>query len=332
MIKPFPKVENIHPIAIPFPNESHLISANLFALKKNPVTLIDTGPKFPGMMKMIRERLKLAGISLTDIERIIITHGHIDHFGLALSIQEAVGHPVQCFIHIEDQWRLSHRHLREEMWSREAADFVTKVGIPPNKVETIKSRFSFYKSLCDPLEDVLLMKDGDEFFGDGYQLKVIHTPGHSPGSCCLYESQHKILFSGDSIIKHITPNPLVELKRNLLKNPAYQSLKAYLDSLDKLELLDVRWVFPGHGEYIDDLKGIIASYKAHHLQRKGQVHKALQVNPRAIFSLIGEIFPDLPDNELFLAASDLWAHIEILINEDKAERIEPGPPALYRAL
>jgi metal-dependent hydrolase (beta-lactamase superfamily II) len=89
------------------------------------------------MMKMIRERLKLVGIGITDIERIIITHGHIDHFGLALSIQEAVGHPVQCFIHTEDQWRLSHRHLRKEMWSREADDFVTKVGIPPNKIETI---------------------------------------------------------------------------------------------------------------------------------------------------------------------------------------------------
>jgi len=176
------------------------------------------------------------------------------------------------------------------------------------------------------------MEDGDEFFGDGYQLEVIHTPGHSPGSCCLYESQHKILFSGDSIIKHITPNPLVELKRSRLKNPAYQSLTAYLDSLDKIERLDVRWVFPGHGEYIDDLKGIIASYKSHHLQRKSQVHKALQVNGRSIFDLIGEIFPELPDNELFLAASDLWAHIEILINEDKAERIVPGPPALYRAL
>ena len=83
---------------------------------------------------------------------------------------------------------------------------------------------------------------------------------------------------------------------------------------------------------IDDLKGIIDSYKAHNLQRKRLVYEALQVKPRAIFDLIHEIFPGLPDNELFLAASDLWAHIEILINEDQAERIEPGPPALYRAL
>ena len=119
LLKPFPKVEDIHPIVIPFPNDSHLISANLFALGQNPVTLIDTGPKFPGMMKKIRERLELAGIGLTDIERIIITHGHIDHFGLAVSIREAVGHPVQCIIHSEDQWRLSRHNLREELWSME---------------------------------------------------------------------------------------------------------------------------------------------------------------------------------------------------------------------
>jgi len=103
LIKPFPKVENIHAIAIPFPNDSHLISANLFALGKNPVTLIDTGPKFPGIMKMIRERLKRVGIKMTSIERILVTHGHIDHFGLAVKIQKAAGHPLEFLIHTEDQ-------------------------------------------------------------------------------------------------------------------------------------------------------------------------------------------------------------------------------------
>jgi glyoxylase-like metal-dependent hydrolase (beta-lactamase superfamily II) len=331
LIKPFPEVENIHTIAIPFPNDSHLISANLYALGNGPVTLIDTGPKFPGMLGTIVKNLKGAGIKISDIDRIIITHGHIDHYGMADSIQNKIGQAVQCFIHPEDQWRLSHQNIQKELWSREADDFTTRIGIPSVKLKAIKSRFAFFKTLCDPIEDLLLMEDGDIFSGEGYRLEVVHTPGHSPGSCCLFESNHKVLFSGDHVIKHITPNPLVELNRTTLRNPAYQSLRAYMASLEKIEKLDVRWVFPGHGEHIDALKEIITSYREHHRERKEMILHAIGQKPRSVYALINEIFPAIQDSELFLASSDLWAHLEILIDDGLITVADSGPPIIYEA-
>ena len=107
-MRPFPKLKNIYPVAIPFPNDSHLISANVYALGKNAVTLIDTGPKLPGIFTGLESRLRLAGIKMTAIERIIVTHGHIDHFGLAVDIQKAAGRPVQCLIHDDDRWKTSN--------------------------------------------------------------------------------------------------------------------------------------------------------------------------------------------------------------------------------
>ncbi|MBU0462007.1 MAG: MBL fold metallo-hydrolase [Proteobacteria bacterium] len=294
--------------------------------------MIDTGPKFPGILETIVARLKIKGIRITDIERIIITHGHIDHFGLALSIQKLAGHAMQCFIHAADLWKLSRQDIQKEFWSREADDFITRVGIPLNKIKTIKSRFSFLKTLCDPVEDVLPMEDGDEFCGNGYHLEVVHTPGHSPGACCFFESENKILFSGDHVIKHITPNPLVELNRNQLRNPNYQSLKSYLDSLEKIMKLDVRWVFPGHGEYMNGLKDIITSYKCHHRQRQEKVLRAIKEKPRSVYALIDKIFPVLPDSELFLASSDIWAHLEILLNDGQITLKDSGPPEIYQAI
>jgi len=225
-IRPFPKLKNIYPVAIPFPNDSHLISANIYALGKNSVTLIDTGPKLPGIFPSLETHLKLAGIKMTSIERIIVTHGHIDHFGLAVDIQKAAGRPVQCLIHADDKWKLSSANLRERMWSREADNFMAMAGMPEKAIKTVKNRFNFFKTMCDPLDTVSTMKEGDEIAGEGYHLKIIHTPGHTAGSCCVYESGHKILFSGDHIIKHITPNPLVELERSHLKDPSYQSRNA----------------------------------------------------------------------------------------------------------
>jgi len=208
LIKPFPDVDQVHVIAIPMPDFSDLLTANVYVLGNGPLTLIDAGPKIKGSFGFIEEHLKLWGFTFADVERIIITHGHADHFGLAGKIREAAGHPVGCFIHPEDRWRMLSENFVQDMWSKEMENLTVRVGMPPEEIEKIKRRFSGFKQLCDPLDEVSTMEDGDEFRGDGYHLKVIHTPGHSSGSCCLYECRHKVLFSGDHIIKHITPNPL----------------------------------------------------------------------------------------------------------------------------
>jgi len=332
LITPFPKLETIHAIAVPMPYPPELITANVYAVGTGPITLIDTGPKIPGSFECVRKNLRSAGFDFSDIERIIITHGHVDHFGLAISICEAAGHPIQCFLHGEDTWRVLSDGFHEEMWSREMEEFMTMVDMPQKEIQKMRTRFSSFRELADPLGDVSLMEDGDEFAGDDYHLRVIHTPGHSPGSCCLYESQQKILFSGDHIIKHITPNPLIAINRNHLRDPQYQSLKAYLNSLDKLIGLDVRFVFPGHGEYIKDLSGIISTYKAHHQERTDLVWNALKKKSRPVYHLIDDVFPFVPEDDVFLAVSEIFVHLEILINEGRAELADPGPPALYQAL
>jgi glyoxylase-like metal-dependent hydrolase (beta-lactamase superfamily II) len=332
LIKPFPEVENIHAIAIPMPEFSDLITANVFVVGKGPLTLVDTGPRIEGAFEFIREQLKLGGFAFQDVERIIVTHGHADHFGLVGKIREAAGHPVECFIHPEDEWRVLSENFIHDLWSKEMDDFTAMVGLPEEIIDKIKKRFSVFKELCDPLDEVSTMEDGDEFTGNDFQLKVIHTPGHSSGSCCLYECRQKVLFSGDHIIKHITPNPLVEIKRDRLRDQNYQSLKAYTNSLNKITGLDTRFVYPAHGEHIEDLPGIIASYRAHHQQRLEQVWKALKKDSRPLYYLTDDVFTHVPENDVFLALSEIIVHLEILVNEGRAELADPGPPALYRAL
>ena len=332
LIKQFPKVENIYALPIPIPDPPDLITANVYALGKGPITLIDTGLKIPGALEFLWKKLRLAGFDLTDIERIIITHGHVDHFGLAAGILKAAGHSIECFIHGEDKWQVSDDNFQRNMWGKELDHFMAMVDMPEKEIERIKNRFSYFKELADPIEEVSIMEDGDEFIGDSFHLRVIHSPGHTPGACCLYESRQKVLFSGDHVIKHITPNPIVEIDLGHLLNPQYQSLKAYLNSLDKLAELDVHFVFTGHGEYIEDFSGIISTYKTHHQERMDVVWRALRKKFLPLYHLIDDVFPFVPENDIFLAVSELFVHLEMLITEGRAELVDPGPPALYRAL
>ena len=332
LIEQFPKVENIYALPIPLPDPPDLITANVYALGKGPITLIDTGPKIPGALGFLQKKLRRAGFNFSDIERIIITHGHVDHFGLAAGIREAAGHSIEYFIHREDKRQVSGEHFQRNMWGKELEHFMAMVGMPEKEISIIKKRFSFFKQLADPVEEVTIMEEGDEFIGDSFHLRVIHSPGHTPGGCCLYESRQKVLFSGDHVIKHITPNPIVEIDLGHLLNPQYQSLKAYLNSLDKLAELDVHFVFTGHGEYIDDLSGIISSYKTHHQERMDVVWRALKKKFLPLYHLIDDVFPFVPENDIFLAVSEIFVHLEMLIAEGRAELVDTGPPALYRAL
>ncbi len=331
-IKPFPKIENIQAIPIPLPVETQLITVNLYYVGKGPITLIDTGPKFPGLLAFVGEQLKTAGFGFEDIERIIATHGHVDHTGLTAEIRKATGNSIDFHIHPEDSWLISNERHQEFMWSKEADFLTARAGIPSGDVEKIKKRFAFFKELCDPVDNISILADGDEFSGNSYRLKVIHTPGHTAGSVCLYEPEQKILFSGDNMIKHITPNPLVELRKYGLKNSDYQSLPTFLQSLDNISKLDVRYVFSGHGEYMDDMHSVIATYKAHHRRRMDQIWKALKKAPRPIYQLIDDVFPVVPEGDIFLAVSEIAVHLEVLINEGRAELVDQGPPALFRAL
>lgn len=331
VIKEFPPLKGIHALVLPLTGFGDLLTSNMFVIGSGPVTLIDTGPKFPGAFESLRSRLHEAGFDFPEVERIIITHGHIDHFGMASQIIQAAGHPVACHLHRDDIWRTLSGYIRKGFWSEESSAFTRMAGMPEAAIVRMERRSAFFKNFCDPLEDVIPLQDGDTFSGDCFRLKAIHTPGHSPGSCCLYEENEKVLFTGDHIIKHITPNPITEIHKSYLSNPSYKSLLEYEKSLHKVEDLDIRYAFSGHGEYIDDLKTLLSRYRGHHEKRKRQVLESTTDRARSIYDLVEELFPDVPENEIFLAVSEVFSHLEVLMEEGRAVLDRQGPPALFRA-
>jgi len=329
---PFPILRNIRAVAIPFVGFPDLITANVYVLGRGPLTLIDAGPEIKGSIDFLRLELNSIGFDFGDIEKIVVTHGHVDHFGLAARIKESTGGEVKILAHPEEKWRMSSENFEAGLWGQEANDLMIMAGTPEEEIEKATRRFRNMRSLAEPLDEVGFLEDGDELEGCGFRLKVIHTPGHTAGSICLLESQSGVLFTGDTIIKHISPNPVVEPRRQDLRDPGYQSLAAYLGTLDELKALEVDLVFPGHGEYLRNLRGIIQTYCAHHEERMDLIWMALKKRPSSAYNLINEVFPYMPEDHVFLGISEIISHLEVLINRGRAEVIETGPPAIFCAL
>jgi glyoxylase-like metal-dependent hydrolase (beta-lactamase superfamily II) len=331
LIEPFPHLEDIHAVAIPFVGFPDLITANVYVLGKGPLTLIDAGPKISGAMDFLRRELNAIGFGFEDIERIIVTHGHVDHFGLAARIREAAGRAVKILAHPEEKWRMSIENFESGLWSQEADDLMAMAGAPGELVEQARKRFRNMSNLAEPLDDVDFLDDGDELAESDFLLKVMHTPGHTAGSLCLFEPNSKVLFTGDTIIKHISPNPIVEPRRKDLRDPCYQSLAAYLSTLVRLESLEVDFVFPGRGEYVRDLGEIIHTYTTHHKERMDLIWKALRERPSPVYNLINEVFPYIPEDHIFLGISEIISHLEVLIRDGRARIVDEGPPSIFSA-
>ncbi len=328
----FPKFKNIFPITIPFDVAPELATANIYVLGKKELTLIDAGPGIRGAMDFIKASFSDQGLNIDNVQRILITHGHMDHIGLTSAILKTIHHPVEVYMHAEDSWRVTPEFFKGKKWNAELDTLAGIVGLPKEEHELIKVKINRYYSIAEPIENVLNMEDNDEFTGEGYHLRVIHAPGHSPGLCCFYETKNKVLFSGDHLLRHITPNPLISFDRKGLWDHRYKSLVEYKASLEKVSKLDIKYVFTGHGDYIEDMNEVLDQYKIHQRQRTDMVLQAVKGKETTMYRLVEEVFPGIEKGDLFLALSEIAAHLELLVDEGRAEIADEGPPVIYRAI
>lgn len=332
--KLFPEIDSVFRLSQP-PPEGHpyLVSVNMYAIGKGPITLIDGGMRSPGSFSHIEKQLTARGFCWSDVERIILTHCHGDHVGMVTEIIDAAGHGVDCFIHPEDKWRIAKEECGGRVWDwdEDVEEFFFWADMPAEEIVLLRKHFEYLEGMAEPIGNLLTMEEGKVFKGNGFRLQVVHTPGHSPGACCLYEPDQRILFSGDSVIDHIPPNAIMELKGHRLRDSQYQSLGAHLNSLEKLLEMDVRYVFSGHGQHSDKLSHCISTYVHHHQQMMNSIIETLGSARLSIYQLARKMFRHKSGANAYFAVSEITVHLQQLITDGRVERLDGGPPALFQA-
>jgi glyoxylase-like metal-dependent hydrolase (beta-lactamase superfamily II) len=288
-------------LPIPFP----LKTMNVYFIDDSPRTLVDAGIKTEASFEILEKGLEAIGFGLNSIERILITHGHIDHYGQAKRLSSLSGAPI--YIHPIEYGRIrsiihSLGHLKS---------ILLRNGTPEALVNQAIQYIESAQSMADPLEEAFFLNDGDSISFKSMIWKTIHCPGHAPGLICFYWPEKKILFTGDHLLKKITPNPVLNVHGN--RPPfRYPSLKDYLTSLEKIEGLDISLLLPAHGEEVHDVKGLIQKIFAHHKERMDRVLFSLSQGEKTPFEIAMDLFPGVPPFEIFLGISEAVGHLEIL--------------------
>ena len=158
-----------------------------------------------------------------------------------------------------------------------------------------------------------VLDDGDRITSDEFEITAVHTPGHASNHLCFLHEETRWLFTGDHVIDGST----------VVINPPDGNMKQYIESLRHVRALDCEALAPGHGELIRDPVRAIDWIIDHRLEREAKVLVALQANPGlSTRELVPHVYQDVPEKLYRLAERSLLAHLEKLLEEDRAIRTD----------
>ncbi len=296
----------MHIVSISLPTPYPVGPVNAYLLPGPPVTLVDCGPKTDEARAALEAGLERAGVRLAQIERLVITHGHIDHFGLAGTVADAGG--ARVYAHQADVPKLT----ADRSFVEPLRALIAEAGFEPGLADTLIDVLRRYRKQFDAITPGYLLADGDRLeFQDG-GLEVLHTPGHAQGHICLRDGD--ALVSGDLLLEEISPNPVIEFDGD---GRRLRMLPAYLRSLHRVAALAPALAYPGHGEPITAPGARIGEILHHHDERKEHLARMLAGRAWTLRELAAAWYPDIDLFNLFLALSEIVGHLDLLEDEGR---------------
>lgn len=275
--------------------------------------LIDTGLYYPQSLDVLKSKLRDHGRDPKSIRRILLTHDHMDHSGAALHLSQE-NHAI---IYVHKKSTLLSRH-RQDSWER-IFQFLLRCAMPEELMrrayETFRSSTMLENHDAGPY-GIEWLNGGEIIQVDGSSLEAIATPGHSPDHLCFYEKNSGVLFCGDTLIQHITPNPTLHL------DPAEQyrrapSLINYINSINKIGRLKVSIGYSGHGKDITDVPALIAYTMDFIRGREGLFLAKIMDGALAPYPLALAVFGKLDTGKYgaldqYLSVSETIAYLDLL--------------------
>ena len=293
---------------------------NTFFVEKPYPTLVDVPPDESTYLNKLQSGLKKVGYSIGDVRRIIVTHPHFDHFGLARTIAEMAGAEVwvpgggaRWFESFEEEIH------KEESFRR---SFLLQSGASNREIRDVDDYYCRANSLARNVKPDRLLKEGDLFELSSLFFTVTSVPGHTPWCVLFSDLENRLGFSGD-FLQPVTPNPLIQRITRTLES--YNSMRSYIQSLVKVRAMNLRIVLPGHGEIIEDGTKRIEDILSMIDQRRKIILHILKEPSQTTVEISRRLFPDLLPGRLFNAVSEITAHLEILEQDRLVARVGNDP-------
>lgn len=255
--------DDVWAIAAPIPEGriSHTLSYVLIGVGSR-FHLVDPGWDSPENLEALRHSLGAIGLSLQQLETIIVTHHHPDHLGIAARLRAITGATI--VLSRRERAVLAHQLSPEHRDPVRYAEVLDSWGVPEGRRAELIASFA-RAPLYSDIEPDLLLGDGDTLELHGHRLNAVSTPGHTGGHLCFVDHERAVVYSGD----HVLPQIYSGIGLGAL--PGDEPLGDYLSSLRALRSIADYEVLPGHEFRFRGLAARADAIARHHLRRTHSV-------------------------------------------------------------
>lgn len=303
-------------LPLPFPG---LHRVNAYLLRDDAgCTLVDCGLKDPANefeegWGDVAGALAACDVAVGDITRLVITHPHIDHYGMAAKVIEESGCELWMHRHADGELDMYRDPGRAAAYLREMlADHIAS----PDELDELTAFEDWRPFVWDVVDASHWLDGGETFTVGGRSWRVVHVPGHSPAHINLFAEPERILISGDHLLPSITPH--IDFKRWEEEDP----LGEFLASLTSVESLDPALVLPGHGRPFEEGAERARVIARHHDRRLGAILQVIRHEPHTATEITEAIFGGtLLNFQKRLALGEALAHLAYLRRRGEIERI-----------
>jgi glyoxylase-like metal-dependent hydrolase (beta-lactamase superfamily II) len=258
--------------------------------------------------------LARCGRSFDGLGRLIITHAHIDHFGIAGEVVRRSG--AELWMHIQtdlDRAKYAHPDRAVDRRTVMLADHGLYGDTLTDAATGLRDWMPVMPSIGQPTAKV---HGGEKFFAGGRSWEILHTPGHSPGHICIWSADDRLLCSGDHLLKSISPP--VTFERGFERDP----MGSYLESLSLVEQLDPALVLPGHGEAFTHGAARAAAIAGGKRHRLLQVLTLIRSSSCTVTDLAAVLYPaPLKGAQLHFVMAEILAYLAYLEVRGQARRV-----------
>jgi glyoxylase-like metal-dependent hydrolase (beta-lactamase superfamily II) len=313
---------------LPIPTPFAVGRVNVYLVEDDPLTLVDAGPNSATSLTTLEAALMEHGRRVEDLERIVVTHQHIDHIGLVQILADRSGAEVVALAALAPWLARYGEGMEADDEFSEAV--MARNGIPEDVRFALRAVSSAFRAWGAAATVTTPVREGETIAFADRTWTVWHRPGHSPSDTVFHDTERRELIGGDHLIKHISSNPLISRPLDG-GDPADrpQALAVYLDSLAKTRDMDLARVLPGHGEEVHGHRQLIEERFRLHERRARKLLGLIADQPRTAYELAQAMWGNVAVTQAYLTLSEVLGHVDLLRNDGHVVEVEEAGVARF---